>query len=498
MPTTTSPRSLSGSSSFGSDPYRLELKSSPLSPTTPSCATAGHSVHAHVPVHPHVHVHLHAHPHVHPHSGHSRVRVAHPRIWGVIVLLGVLYVAFYYDVSLREPQLRASVWFSEYRSAFNQKVTPPLDPNSTVILDTEIFYMLPSPSSSQSQSPSPNLNSASNSDKDNAGTDKDNDKSNSDPKVKGLFLFFHGCSHSGQDLFRLPEERVMAMTALRRGLAVVSITSADRETGCWSQEDVIRLSKDKVIEAFLYSINLPATLPRIAMGTSSGGSILFSAYEELKFSSMASYIIPDGFSTQQLLEGLDANGKVSLPPTAFVHMTRDKHSMTSMHKQASALKSLGVSHQVFEVRPHPFTSQLCDRRLPEIGDRRCQSFLQRVHDHYPGLLDKDNHVLKPYSSGDWKAVFEDSKLDDELRHFIGAPPTPKGQASPLQFSGHSWSWAAMMEEIEVSYAEHEMTCQHRNQVLDFLMTNAGIESFVSESKSDGRRRGLVGILSQQK
>jgi hypothetical protein len=156
------------------------------------------------------------------------------------------------------------------------------------------------------------------------------------------------------------------------------------------------------------------------------------------------------------------------------------------------LRSVGVPTKIFSVHPHPFTPELCDRRLPEVGDRRCHNFLARVHGDYPGLLDKDNNVLRPYVTGDWSQVFEDSKLDDDLRHFVGAPPAEKGQLSPLQFSGHSWSWAAMVEEIGVSYGRNEMTCEYRNQVLDFLMTNAGIEFELNGDK----RRGLIGIISQ--
>jgi hypothetical protein len=379
-----------------------------------------------------------------------------PRFLLVLGFVAIAYVAANYDTTLREPQLRASVLFHEYRSAHNQKVTPPLEPLGAVISGMEMFYMLPAANATAS----------------------------------GLLIFFHGCNHAGEDMFRLPEHRIVAVTALRRGLAVLALTSSDRETGCWSEYDVVRLQETNIVDEWMKTISLPTDLPRIGMGTSSGASILFSVYKVLGFHALASYVMPDGFATQAMIK--ETNDASNLPATVFVHMPKDKLTSSGVTRQASALRSLGVPTKVYDVRPHPFTPELCDRRLPEVGDRRCHNFLARVHARYPGLLDKANNVLQPFVAGDWQTVFQDSKLDDDLRHFVGAPPAEKGQLSPLQFSGHSWSWAAMVEEVSVSYGEHEMTCEHRNEVFDFLMKNAGIEF---EADID-QRQGLLGIISQ--
>lgn len=309
--------------------------------------------------------------------------------------------------------------------------------------------------------------------------------------ASGLLMFFHSCSHAGEDMFQLPEHRIVAITALRRGLAVLALTSSDRETGCWSEYDVIQLQEERIVDEWMKTESLPTDLPRIGMGTSSGTSILFSAYKVLGFQAMASYIMPDRFMAQD--RTILTNGGTNLPASAFVNMLKDKLMSVRVTKHLAGLRLLWVPTKVFHVSPHPFTPELCNWRLPEVGDRRrCRNFLARVHSRYPGLLDKANNVLQPLVATDWQTVFQDSKLDDDLQHFVGAPPVDKGQLSPLQFSGHSWSWAAMVEEISVSYGEHEMTCEHRNEVFDFLMRNAGIEF---ESESD-QRQGLVGIISQ--
>lgn len=461
MPIATSQRTIRNAQSLGSDMYRLEAKSE------------GHSHPQHLqhapplsqsPVVSHVMIQ-------------TRLSISVPRIVGSLGFVAILYIAFTYDFSLREPQLRASVLFADYRSTRNQMVTPPLEPIGTVIAQTELFYMLPPAVTSVSASAS--------------GDTSTSLPTTTPTPVVGVLIFFHGCSHGGQDMFRLPEDRIVAMSALERGLAVLSITSSDRETGCWSEYDVNHLGENKVVDKWIRSLKLPASLPRIGMGASSGGSILFSAYKILGFQSMVSYVMPEGFSPDQLVKG--PNGKANLPATAFVHMQRDRQTADSITTNAAALRSVGVATKVFPVKPHPFTVDLCDQRLPEIGDRRCHIFLQRVHSQYPDLLDKNNNILQSYFSGEWKYPLEDSKLDDDLRHYIGAPPAEKGQIGPVQFSGHAWPWAAMVEEISTSYGQHEMTCEHRNQVLDFLMKNANI-AFQSE---EDRRRGLIGILYPQ-
>ncbi|KAI2497722.1 hypothetical protein MHU86_16764 [Fragilaria crotonensis] len=191
---------------------------------------------------------------------------------------------------------------------------PILRPQASLIGSTELFYLLP--------------------------------LQDINHKVKGILVFFHGCNHGGQDFFYLPEDRLVAKAALDRGLAVLSITSADRGSGCWSRK---RDSKDlsTVFTTWIQTVQLSEDLPRIGMGASSGGAFLFAAYKVLKFKAMASYIMTASFSRE------DTSSPVTtLPATAFVYMPRDEHSKIDSSSDKE-LTELGVSNRAWSVDPHP-------------------------------------------------------------------------------------------------------------------------------------------------
>lgn len=370
----------------------------------------------------------------------AKQRASVHRTVATAVLLVFVLLSFRYELVARIPQLRASIYHQSYKSAKGQTVTAPMTPKGMVLGPTELFYALPS-----------------------------------GPRVQGVLLFFHGCHRTGQDLFRLPEDRVVAAAALNRNLAVLSITAMDSTTRCWSGRDAAHLSRNRVVDQWIDAMKLPSSLPRIAMGASSGGSFLFSIYRTLKIRSMASYISSSGFDAKELPNSPDPRRRnSSVPPTVFVHMVRDADTASYVHYHKDALEKAGVPTKVFGVQSHPLTEELCDQRLPEVGDRRCRLFVQTVSTDYPTLLEPETHtVLSPYDD-QWKNVLKESKFDDDLRHTVGTTPVNKGEATPTATSGHSWMWEAVQQEIETAYAQHEMTCEYHTEVLNFLMKHASI------------------------
>lgn len=327
----------------------------------------------------------------------------------------------------KTPQLRSNVYHSSYKGSSGDLVTPPLVPRGAVISDTEVFFLLPT------------------------------------SIAKGVLIYFHGCNHAGQDFFELPEDRIVALAALNRGLAVLSPTSINRKTGCWGHADAENLKDHGVVDKWMASVGLDASLPRMGMGASSGGSFLFSVYQSLGLSSIAPYISGRGFTESQLEAGV--------PPTIYVHMAKDRRTANNVEEQHKAIIKTGIPAEQLAVYPHAFTAELCAKRLPEFGDRRCQAFLRDAVAHV-GLVDKKDYtVMASYQSGDWKSVLERHKLDADWEPDIKI----KGEASRTSFGGHSWLWASMEEEIAASFGVHEMTAEHRQQVLDFLMKHAGIE-----------------------
>jgi hypothetical protein len=351
---------------------------------------------------------------------------------GGFAILVLMAMALGYE--LRTPQFQPSIYSSKFRSTSGALATGPLTPHGKVIEGVELFYMLPST-----------------------------------PQISGILVFFHGCSHGGQDFFLLPEDRIVALESLNRGLAIVSPTSVDRATGCWNEADVNLMSK--ALPAFGRELGLPANLPLMGMGASSGGAFLFSVYQKVPLKSMVSYIMGRGFDDSDIAGG-------GLPATAYVHMPRDERTAKAVADNVATLKAANIPTKEWTVQPHPFTPELCDKRLPELGDRRCHAFINLVKNKHKGLLDKDNTILKSYTRGEWKAVMQDSKFDQATRNMSSTKKNlvKPGQLSPYSRGGHGWLWASVEEEIAVSYAQHEMTAEHRGEVLEFLMAHAGISN----------------------
>jgi hypothetical protein len=127
------------------------------------------------------------------------------------------------------------------------------------------------------------------------------------------------------------------------------------------------------------------------------------------------------------------------------------------------LQKRGVSARVWEVPPHPLTLQVCVKRF-------CNTF-DDITSH-KGLFVEDFMVLEPYKKGGkWDSVFRKAHLDppDFDRIKSKSNNIAKGTSNYIQFSGHSWLWAAVVEEIAVGYGYHKMTAQFRDQILEFLL-----------------------------
>jgi len=368
------------------------------------------------------------------------------RVVSIIVtfVLLVLYVG--YD-ELWTPQLRGdgAVHHGQHISTSGASVTAPLTPHGKLMADSgvELFYMLPST-----------------------------------PSVAGVLIFFHGCNHGGQEFFYLPEDRIVAMAALNRGLVVVSPTSVDRSSGCWSDKDVIRISN--AIPAFLSEVAVSLHLPRMGMGASSGGAFLFKVFKELEFKSMVSYVMGRGHEQSDLNDS-----EITIPATAYVHMPRDERTAAKVATHMAALDEAGIPCQEFKVQPHPFTLESCDQRLPELGDRRCHAFLKLVKQKFKGLWDDaDGTVLQ--SAPAWKDAMQEYKLNDYSNTGSNNEKVNPGELSPVSYSGNSWMWASMAEEIAVAYGMHEMTAEHHDEVFDFLMANADIDLESKNKQETGK------------
>jgi hypothetical protein len=212
-------------------------------------------------------------------------------------------------------------------------------------------------------------------------------------------------------------------------------------------------------------------LPRVGMGESSGGSFLFFVYKELKLQSMAVYNTPQGY--------LDDEWEVAIP-TTFLSMPLDDAVYTRMVDHTIKLQSMNVTTQLYKVTPRPFTNSVCTARLPELTDTSfCQLVFQTIEKDYSSsksLLDTDGFVLGSVRSQQWTKFFTTinqqylSKNNNFKRiHSIydtSHEETTKGS--------QPWIWAVLQQEIESCQGYHSMTAEFHDDILQFLMSTAGI------------------------
>ncbi|KAL4457968.1 hypothetical protein ABPG75_012833 [Micractinium tetrahymenae] len=104
---------------------------------------------------------------------------------------------------------------------------------------------------------------------------------------RGVLFVAHGCSHSGSDWWPpsprcrhclgLPEEMAVRRAALRRGYAVIAVSSFDRDTKCWHNTAPSRSEDLQRLPGVLAEVAAEDGLegiPLYVFGVSSGGGIV--------------------------------------------------------------------------------------------------------------------------------------------------------------------------------------------------------------------------------
>lgn len=364
-------------------------------------------------------------------------------LYHALALLLVVVVVVVY----LKPSSSSSTSASQLRSrkgtlaATKPTIVSPLLPSR--VPDTEIFYLLPPETKT----------------------------------IQGLLLFFHGCQHTGgADFFLLPEDRIVAYEAVyRHSLIAVGFTSSDRLSGCWMNQDLPLVQQQ--METLLAHLQLVLStrttqqnhpilqLPKYGMGASSGAEFVLKHATTLKLKRVAAYVPPRGT--------LDEISPQGLPPTILVHMPRDAHNAEAIDEWMKAHKVVKKADvTVLTVAAQPFTAERCQERIPEISPDICTTFIERAK-AFKGdtLMDQKGFLVKSYVVTDgWSKIMATLPLDDAGSNSTSVN-VPDG-ASDKSFSGHSWKWAALQEEIQVAYGRHEMTAEHCTQVLNFLQGHA--------------------------
>jgi len=269
-------------------------------------------------------------------------------------------------------------------------------------------------------------------------------------RADGVLVVLHACQRSGLDFFHLPEDRLVARDALDKNLAVLSLTSQDRESGCFTESDLSTVGT--IVDQWTMLHNL-GRVPRYGLAMSSGASFLFFAHRTLKLNGMAVYSTPQSF--------LEADVETSkLIPTAFVSMLHDQPMASKIRTNHNELNRLGVSTQLFPVSPRPFTKALCSARLPELDVDDCHKMFDVLQQDFTHFLDQDGFLAEDMTSEEWQKWFQAVGLDSKSSGYYVTTGT---------LSGHSWVWAAMEQEIRTCQAIHGMSSEHHSSILEFLI-----------------------------
>lgn len=302
----------------------------------------------------------------------------------------------------------------------------PLTPHRALLgsIPTEVYYMLPSDLS-------------------------DDLKGLVGKAAHAVLVHFHGCNHSGADMFLLPEDRRVAFSALKRGFAVLSISSANKSgRGCWKLSDDLPSLKSTFLE-FRNLVGLAEEdAPAFGMGASSGGSFLFrGAVEEIGLRALASYV--------SLGPGVVAGGG-NYVPTVFVYMPRD---VRNEKVEKVRLSMTPAATEALAVAPSPFNASVCRSRIPEIAEI-CDGVVETLL-HRTGLLSETYDLLR-------RPALADTEILSELFSQFSVEHSFSDSLPDRDFKGQSWAIAAVQEELAHAYARHEMSSEHIEEVLVFF------------------------------
>jgi hypothetical protein len=155
----------------------------------------------------------------------------------------------------------------------------------------------------------------------------------SNKALTGVLLVAHGCSHSATDWWPksqncstcigLPVERSIVRMAIERNMAVVAVTSSNRQHKCW----VLRSDKVPVITAIKYVYQKAgltaetASVPLYLLGASSGGSFVGSFAQEAK----SEGLIVSAICVQIMFIKIHRFDE-GMIPALFVHMPLESHT----------------------------------------------------------------------------------------------------------------------------------------------------------------------------
>mmetsp|Transcript_8722 Transcript_8722/g.14819 ORF Transcript_8722/g.14819 Transcript_8722/m.14819 type:complete len:362 (+) Transcript_8722:69-1154(+) len=273
--------------------------------------------------------------------------------------------------------------------------------------------------------------------------------------LRGLVFLAHGCSHHSIDFFSrssscpkcigLPEEVRMSGAFLRQQYAVVAISSREH---CWSEEDISRIKK--VLHIVREELG-GGEVPLYAVGASSGGSIV-AHLPNLIPNIKAVVVQIMSVQGKSLLHSGGSEGATSYPPSLWIVMTKDDHTLRGVQRTVRYLHQHNKIAELSEANEIPLEEAYFSDRVVGITPQMSKDIVTTLSGC--NLLDESSYLLQDPRVSAWRECLKSSK---QLWEQIAAMDSLDADLSPIS------------EEMNVAYAMHELTGNHMSEILNFIM-----------------------------
>ncbi|KAL5213233.1 hypothetical protein ABZP36_024080 [Zizania latifolia] len=244
----------------------------------------------------------------------------------------------------------------------------------------------------------------------------------------------------------LPEERRFTREALRRGYAVLAVSS---RAECWSLdigEGSELAAVESIIEWWVKEKHPQlAGLPLVGIGASSGGYFLSALAARVRFSSITVMIAEGVFSAmEEIPEGY--------PPALFVHMPKDAERAREVAASVGKLKGNRVGAREIQCDEFAVRAEFLAARIPGLTRAVADGLVDVLR--RKGFVDEKGFLKKDGRSTPWKQAAEKEKV------------LPEG----FRLERH------VTEELNIAYAYHEFTSLKNGEIFEWFESHMNHKS----------------------
>lgn len=297
--------------------------------------------------------------------------------------------------------------------------------------------------------------------------------------LRGVLFLYHGCTRTAMSFFYSPQGRDVMRTALSAGLAVVAF---EKEGSCWSSSRDLGVSINigrEWIDTYLVDhcggddfAQNHDKIPIFGFGASSGGSFVAEVAEATT-------------KQQQKKEGTKGyqfaaiNVQIMTPhvaiqtPTVFTVMSRDAFTMQGAEHIVSELKMASVPTLITKTNPKRITVEYLldrfrdDETFTKDVAKGIVSNLQQM-----GAIAEDGDLIQNPRSIDLDPLF--AQYPKASGGAFGVSAELWEMMTPSEREDASELW--LLEELNVAYDQHEITCEKFDDVIEFffLQSQGGV------------------------